>query len=65
MTESNLIQCRLLVIDNGVALATVAFKEITDAHRQQMERYCKWLDLKIGLLANLYKPSLEIETIRV
>lgn len=59
------VDCRLLVVDNCVAVATVALKEIADTHRQKLERYCKWLDLKIGLLANFYKPSLEIETLRI
>lgn len=59
------VDCRLIVVDNCIALAPVALREITDAHRQKLERYCRWLDLKIGLLANFYKPSLEIETLRV
>jgi GxxExxY protein len=59
------VDCRLIVVDNCVAVATVALKEITDAHRQRLERYCRWLGLKIGLVANFYKTTLEIETIRV
>lgn len=59
------VDCRLIVVDNRVAVATVALKEITDTHRQKLERYCRWLGLKIGLLANFYKTTLETETIRV
>lgn len=59
------VDCRLIVVDNSVAVATIALKEITDAHRQRLTRYLQWLDLKIGLLANFYKSNLEIETIRV
>lgn len=59
------VDCRLLVVDNCVAVAAVALREITDAHRQKVERYCKWLGLKMGMLANFYKPSLEIETLRI
>lgn len=59
------VECRLLVVDSSVAVATVALKEITDVHRQKLERYCRWLGLKIGLLANFYKTTCEIETIRV
>jgi len=59
------IDCRLLVVDNCVAVVAAALKEITDANRQKLERYCQWLDLKMGLIANFYKPNLEIETIRV
>ncbi len=58
------VDSRLIVVDSCVAVAPVAFKEITSAHRQRLARYLRWLDLKIGLLANFYKPSLEIETIR-
>ena len=59
------VDCRLLVVDNCISVATVALREITDAHRQKLERYCHWLGLKMALLANFYKPSLEIETIRL
>lgn len=58
------IASRLIVVDGCVAVAPVAFKEITSAHRQKLARYLRWLDLDIGLLANFYKPSLEIETIK-
>ena len=58
------VDCRLLVVDDCVGVAAVALKDITEAQRQKMERYCRWLGLKIGLLANFYKPSLEIETLR-
>ncbi len=58
------IDCRLIVAENCVGVAPVALKEITSAHRQKLARYLRWLDLKIGLLANFYKPSLEIETIK-
>jgi GxxExxY protein len=59
------VDCRLLVIDNCIAVAAIALREIADVHRQRLTRYLRWLDLKIGLLANFYKPSLEIETLRV
>jgi len=58
------VDCRLIVVENSVGVATVALKEITSAHRQKLARYLRWLDLKIGLLANFYKPSLEIEMIK-
>lgn len=59
------VDCRLLVVDNCIAVAAVALREITDAHRQKLERYSRWLGLKMALLANFCKPSLEIETIRI
>jgi len=58
------VDSRLIVVDGCIAVAPVAFKEITSAHRQKLARYLRWLDLKIGLLANFYTPSLEIETIK-
>ena len=58
------IDCRLIIVDDCIAVATVAFNEITSAHRQKLARYLRWLNLKIGLLANFSKPSLEIETIK-
>jgi GxxExxY protein len=59
------VDCRLIIVEDRVAVAAVALKEITDVHRQKLERYTRWLGLKMALLANFYKPSLEIETIRV
>ncbi|MBI5303368.1 MAG: GxxExxY protein [Chloroflexi bacterium] len=59
------VDCRLIIVENSVAVATVALKEVTDVHRQRLARYLGWLNLKIGLLANFYKTTLEIETIRV
>jgi GxxExxY protein len=59
------VDCRLIVVDNCIAVAAFALKEISDAYRQKLERYTRWLGLKMALLANFYKPSLEIETIRL
>ncbi|MBM3129274.1 MAG: GxxExxY protein [Chloroflexi bacterium] len=59
------VDCRLIVVDNCIAVAAFALKEISEAHRQKLERYSRWLGVKMTLLANFYKPSLEIETIRI
>lgn len=59
------VDCRLIIVGDCVAVATVALKEITEVYRQRLRRYLQWLNLKIGLLANFYKTTLEIETIRV
>jgi GxxExxY protein len=59
------VDCRLIVVDNCIAVAAFALKEISDAYRQKLERYTRWLGLKMALFANFYKPSLEIETIRL
>ncbi|MEW5719807.1 MAG: GxxExxY protein [Chloroflexota bacterium] len=59
------VDCRLIVVDNCIAVAAFALKEISDAYRQKLERYSRWLGVKMALLANFYKPSLEIETIRI
>jgi GxxExxY protein len=55
----------LLIVDDKVAVAAVAFREITELHRQRMRRYLKLLNLHLGLLANFYPASLEITPIRV
>ena len=59
------VPCRLLIVDDKVAVAAVAFQEITAVHRQRMRRYLKLLNLRLGLLANFYPASLEITPIRV
>jgi len=59
------IDCRLIVVDKCIAVAAFALKEISDAYRQKLERYSRWLGVKMALLANFYGPSLEIETIRI
>jgi len=59
------VPCRLLIVDDKVAVAAVAFREITEVHRQRMRRHLKLLNLHLGLLANFYPASLEITPIRV
>jgi GxxExxY protein len=59
------VPCRLLIVDDKVAVAAVAFREITEMHRQRMRRYLRLLNLHLELLENFYPASLEITPIRV
>ncbi len=59
------VPCRLLIVDDKVAVAAVAFREITEVHRQRLRCYLKLLNLRLGLLANFYPASLQITLVRV
>ncbi len=58
-------ETRLINVDERVLLAPIAVRAITPEIKGRLRQYLKLLGLKLGLIANFYAPSLEIETVRV
>jgi GxxExxY protein len=52
-----------LVVGNQVVLELKAVKELTDVHFAQLRSYLKATGLKVGLLLNFSKPTLEIRRV--
>jgi len=52
-----------LVIENEIIVELKAVKELADIHFAQLRSYLKATGLKIGLLLNFAKPTLEIKRI--
>ncbi len=52
-----------LVVENKIVVELKAVKELTDIHFAQLRSYLKATGLKIGLLLNFAKPTLEIRRI--
>ena len=52
-----------MVIENQIIIELKAIKELTDVHYAQLRSYLKATGLKIGLLLNIAKPTLEIKRI--
>ena len=52
-----------LVIEEKIIVELKAAKELTDAHFAQLISYLKATNLKVGLLLNFSKPTIEIKRI--
>ena len=52
-----------LVVENTIILELKAVKELTDIHFAQLGSYLKATGLKIGLLLNFSRPTLEIRRV--
>jgi GxxExxY protein len=52
-----------LVIENKIIVELKAVKELADIHFAQLRSYLKATGLKIGLLLNFAKPTLEIKRV--
>lgn len=52
-----------LIIENKIIVELKAVKEFNDIHFAQLRSYLKATNLKIGLLLNFAKPTLEIKRI--
>jgi GxxExxY protein len=52
-----------LVIENKIIIELKAVKELADIHFAQLRSYLKATGLKVGLLLNFAKPTLEIKRI--
>jgi GxxExxY protein len=52
-----------LVIENSIIVELKAVKELTDTHFAQLISYLRATDLKVGLLLNFAKPTLEIKRV--
>ncbi len=51
------------MVENEIVVELKAVKEFTDIHFAQLRSYLKATGLKIGLLLNFGKPTLEIKRI--
>jgi GxxExxY protein len=52
-----------MIIENQIILELKATRELTDVHFAQLRSYLMATELKIGLLLNFAKPTLEIKRI--
>jgi len=52
-----------LLVEGTIILELKAVKELTDIHFAQLRSYLKATGLKVGLLLNFAKPTLEIKRI--
>ena len=52
-----------LLIENQIIIELKAVKELTDIHFAQLRSYLKATGLKVGLLFNFAKPTLEIKRV--
>ena len=52
-----------LIVENQIIIEFKAVKELSDVHFAQLRSYLKATDLKIGLLLNFSKPTLEIRRV--
>ena len=52
-----------LVVENQIIVELKAVKELTDVHFAQLRSYLKATGLKVGLLLNFSKPTLEIRRV--
>jgi GxxExxY protein len=52
-----------LIIENKIIIELKAVKELIDIHFAQLRSYLKATGLKVGLLLNFAKPTLEIKRI--
>ena len=52
-----------LVVENTVIVELKAVKELTDIHFAQLRSYLKATGLKVGLLLNFSKPTLEVRRV--
>lgn len=52
-----------LIVENQIILKIKAVKELLDVHFAQLRSYLKATGLKVGLLLNFAKPTLEIKRV--
>jgi len=52
-----------LIVENQIILEIKAVKELIDIHFAQLRSYLKATGLKVGLLLNFAKPTLEIKRV--
>jgi GxxExxY protein len=52
-----------LIVENKIIIELKAVKEFADIHFAQLRSYLKATGLKVGLLLNFAKPTLEIKRI--
>jgi GxxExxY protein len=58
-------ECRLIVVENRIAVAAFALGTTTEAHQQRLQRQLHTLDLQLGLLANFHGTRLQVQPVRI
>jgi len=58
-------ECRLIVVEDQIAVAAFALKSTTEAQQQRLKRHLRTLDLQLGLLANFHSTRLHIQPVRI
>ena len=53
-----------LLVENTIIVELKAVKELSDIHFAQLRSYLKAANLKVGLLLNFSKPTLEVNPVR-
>ena len=52
-----------MIVENQIIIELNAIRELTDVHFAQIRSYLKATALKVGLLLNFAKPTLEIKRV--
>jgi len=52
-----------LLVEGKIIIELKATKELADIHFAQLRSYLKATDLKVGLLMNFAKPTLEVKRV--
>jgi GxxExxY protein len=52
-----------LIVENQIIVELKASRELSDVHFAQLRSYLKATGLKVGLLINFAKPTIEIKRI--
>lgn len=58
-------ECRIIVVEDRIAIAAFAMKSTTEAHHQRLRRHLHTLGLQLGLLANFHGTRLHIQPVRI
>jgi GxxExxY protein len=56
--------CRIIVVEDRIAVAAFALKSTTEAYPQRLKRHLRTLGLQLGLLANFHGTCLHIQPVR-
>ena len=59
------IPCRLIIVDDKIAVAAFALREVGKAEQIALHARLRQLDLQFGLLANFHDTQLSIQPVRV
>lgn len=57
--------CRLIVVDDRIAIAAFALKSTTESHHQRLKRHLHTLGLQLGLPVNFHGTRLDVQPVRV
>jgi GxxExxY protein len=59
------VPCRLIVVDDKIAVAAFALREVGEAEQRALLARLRQLNLQLGLLANFHDTRLDIQPVRV